>query len=121
ACLDAIALGRVEMTYLVVPHGVSANSATVWLGGINESLDQVELTLVPHGNYQTLDSVRQQWEAQNGMYKLDYRRDTLGQLEPRKPYTAELRVNREYKASAQFTTLPAQLPTVDEKPFTAML
>ncbi len=35
------------MSYLLIPHGVSSTSATLWVGGINDSLDHVQLTLIP--------------------------------------------------------------------------
>jgi hypothetical protein len=109
------------MSYLVVPHGVSSTSATLWLGGINESLDEAQLSITPGGDYQPFRSVRNQWRAQTGQYALDYRRDILTNLEPRKSYTIELRAGGKWQADAEFTTLPAQLPNFDEKPFTLLL
>lgn len=109
------------MSYLIIPNGVSSTSATLWLGGINESLDQAQVIIEPGGAYQPFKSVRQQWRARNGMYALDYRRDLLIDLQPRKTYWVELRVNGRVRADAEFTTLPAQLPTVGDKPLTVLL
>ncbi|MBV9210320.1 MAG: hypothetical protein JOZ52_06805 [Acidobacteria bacterium] len=109
------------MSYLVIPQGVSSTSATVWVGGINDSLDQAQLSIQPGGNYQPFRSVRNQWRSQNGQYTLDYRRDILTNLEPRKSYSIELRTANGFQADAEFTTLPDHLPNLDEKAFTLLL
>ncbi len=109
------------MSYLVIPQGISSTSATVWLGGINESLDQAQLSISPGGVYQPFKSTGNQWRSQNGQYTLDYRRDILTNLEPRKSYTVELRTGGHWQADAEFTTLPDHLPNLDEKPFTLLL
>ncbi len=109
------------MSYLLVPHGVSATGAKIWVAGVNESLDPVELVISPGVNYQVVNSVRKQWASRNGSYRLDYRRDTLAGLEPGKSYTIEARVKGEFKSDGKFRTLPAELPTLDQKPFTVLL
>lgn len=110
------------MSYLVIPNGVSSTSATIWLGGINEPLSQAQLSLVPVGNYAPFNSTPGLWRSQNGQYTLDYRRDILTNLEPRKTYRVELRgPDGSPRADGEFTTLPNPLPTLDDKPFTVLL
>jgi phosphodiesterase/alkaline phosphatase D-like protein len=91
------------------------------VAGVNESLDAAQLVLSPGGNYQPFRSVRNQWRSQNGQYTLDYRRDILTNLQPRKTYAVELRKGDAVQADAEFTTLPDHLPNMDEKPLTILL
>jgi hypothetical protein len=117
------------MAYLLVPLGVSATEATVWIGAINDSLTAVQLVSQPRIT-QTPRPVEQgHWASQTGKYTVDYQRVTLGGLEPRTTYALELLVNGVSETSflereflrAELTTLPDRLPTAFEKPFTVLL
>ncbi len=110
------------MSYLVIPNGVSSKSATVWLGGISESLDNVHVKIIPGESYAPFRSQANQWKSQNGQFVLDYRRDVLIDLESRRNYRIELHgADGSLKADADFTTLPSSLPALDDKPFIVML
>ncbi len=108
------------MPYLVIPHGVTADSATVWVGALNEGQAETRLVLTPPAPLPPLP-MPGQWASQDGSYKLDYARHTFLLLEPRREYRAQLFVGEDLRGEAHFTTLPPALPRLDDKPFTVML
>lgn len=114
------------MPYLLVPQEVSATTAVIWIGVIDEDFDPerfdpaqwvLRSDIGPHA----LHPQWQRWVSRNGAHRLAYQRVTLGNLQARRAYAVTLHVNGEPRASARVTTLPARLPTVDEKPFTVLL
>ena len=123
------------MAYLVVPLGVSATEATVWIGAINDnpnnhdSLNAVRLVGTPPINQKRQQVTQGRWTSQTGTYTMDYQRVTIQGLEPRTTYALELLVNEVSQTSfpereflcAELTTLPDRLPTAFEKPFTVLL
>ncbi|HWS56502.1 MAG TPA: hypothetical protein VN228_20355 [Pyrinomonadaceae bacterium] len=108
------------MAYLVIPHGVTADTATVWVGALNEGLGQARLALTPPAPLPPLP-LPGRWAAQDGSYTLEYARYSFAALEPRREYRAELFVGDARRGEATFTTLPGALPALDAKPFTVML
>lgn len=108
------------MPYLVIPHGVTADTATVWVGGLNEEPGQARLVLTPPAPLPPLP-LPGRWAAQDGSYTLNYTRYHFAALEPRTEYRAELFVGDSLRGEARLTTLPRALPKLDEKPFTVML
>ena len=108
------------MPYLVIPHGVTADTATVWVGTLNEGLEGARLVLTPPAPLPALP-LPGQWASQDGSYSLAYARHLFLALEPRREYRVQLLVGDELKGEAHFTTLPPALPRLDEKPFTVML
>jgi hypothetical protein len=109
------------MAYLVVPHEVSASTATIWIGAIDERFDPGQVRLVSHLGEHTLAAAWEHWVAREGTHHLDYQRVTITGLQPRTPMTVQLLVNGQPQADARLTTLPPQLPTLEEKPFTVLL
>jgi hypothetical protein len=107
------------MAYLLVPHGVTDSTATIWIAAVNQSLKPVQLLL--NGNDQHIQWAGERWTSQNGMYTLEYQRVPITGLEPRKSYALELRVGGTFEARGQVSTLPTMLPRPPEKPFTILL
>ena len=109
------------MAYLVVPHEVSASTATIWIGAIDERFSPGQVRLVSHLGEHILADAWEHWVAREGTHHLDYQRVTITGLQPRTPMTVQLLVNGQPQADARLTTLPPQLPTLEEKPFTVLL
>lgn len=109
------------MTYLLVPQEVSATEATLWIGAVNENPAQALLSLKANGNLVNLNQEWKNWTSQDGTYILNFQRLRLTSLQPRTSYAVDLRGNGEFKANAKLTTLPDQLPGLDDKPFTVLL
>jgi hypothetical protein len=117
------------MAYLLVPLGVSATEATVWVAAINDHIDAVQLVSQPDTNQALRQVEHGHWISQSGRDSVHYQRVTLRGLEPRTTYALELLVNGASTTSlaegeflrAQLTTLPDRLPTAFEKPFTVLL
>jgi hypothetical protein len=109
------------MAYLVVPHEVSASTATIWVGVIDERFEPDQVRLSSHLGEHTLSPRWEQWISQNGTHRLDYQRITITGLQPRASLSVQLLVNGQPQADARLTTLPLHLPTLAEKPFTVLL
>lgn len=110
------------MPFLVIPHEVEANNATVWVGSINEV--PAPMGLAYEGARVDLD--QQAWEALDPQDPRDtflFQRVTLPNLDSFKPYSLILRNNSDQQvAQASLTTLPVNLPSLsDPKPFTVLL
>jgi hypothetical protein len=110
------------MTFLLVPHEVSATTATVWVGALDEPFAAANAAFVlrsalgdqPLGAWAT-------WGRPPGPTRVWFQRVTLPGLQPRTRHTLELLVDGAPRAAAAVTTLPATLPAADEKPFTLLL
>ena len=110
------------MPYLVFPLQVSSQTATVWLGAINENFDPTRLSLIVNGLPTPLPAPWQQWRSEGQDQRVDFQRLELTNRQPNTVYDIELRVNGTMQSSAKVTTLPLQLPREsDPKPFTVML
>jgi hypothetical protein len=109
------------MAYLVVPHEASANTATIWIGAIDEPFDPGQIRLVSASGEHPLPPQWQHWGSRDAAHHLDYQRVTLTGLQPRTSLAVQLLVNRRPQADARLTTLPDHLPTLDDKPFTVLL
>jgi hypothetical protein len=109
------------MPYLVVPHEVSASTATVWVGAIDERLDPSQVRLVSHLGEHALSPSWERWVMLGGTHRLDYQRVMITGLQPRAPLPVQLVVNGQPQADARLTTLPSHLPGLAEKPFTVLL
>src|SRR5687768_11179112 len=100
------------MAYLVVPHEVSASTATIWVGVIDERFEPDQVRLSSHLGEHTLSPRWEQWISQNGTHRLDYQRITITGLQPRASLSVQLLVNGQPQADARLTTLPLHLPTL---------
>ena len=109
------------MAYLVVPHEVSASTATIWVGAIDEPFDPSQVRLVSNRGDHPLPPAWEHWAGEEGAHHLDYQRITIAGLQPSSPLALQLLVNGQPQADAGLTTLPSQLPTLAEKPFIVLL
>jgi hypothetical protein len=109
------------MAYVVVPHEVSASTATIWMGAIDERVDPGQVRLVSQLGEHAVGTPWEHWASRTGTHRLDYRRLTLTGLPAQTPMTVQLLVNGQPQADASLTTLPPHLPTLAEKPFTVLL
>jgi hypothetical protein len=109
------------MAYLLVPHEVSASTATIWIGAIDERFSASQIRLVSNLGEHTLPATWEHWVSQVGTHRLDYQRVTITELQPRTPMTLHLLVDGQPRADARLSTLPSPLPTLEEKPFTVLL
>lgn len=108
------------MPYLVIPHGVTADTATVWVGALDEGLGRARLVVTPPPPLPPLP-LPGRWAAQDGSHTLEYARYNFAALDPRTEYRVELFAGGSPPVEARFTTLPRALPTLDDKAFTVML
>jgi hypothetical protein len=109
------------MAYLVVPHEVSASTATIWIGAIDEPFSASQIRLVSNLGEHTPAATWEHWVSREGTHHLDYQRATITGLQPHTPMTVQLLVNGQPQADARLSTLPPQLPTLEGKPFTVLL
>ena len=109
------------MAYLVVPHEVSASTATIWVGVIDEPFNPDQVRLASHLGEHPLPPDWEHWVSRDATHRLDYQRLTITGLQPRASLRVQLLVNGQPQADARLTTLPSELPTLAEKPFTVLL
>jgi hypothetical protein len=110
------------MTLLLVPHDVASDRVEVWVGALDEpAVDAASLTLSVVGTPGS--TVVGHWDhtLAAGTRSIAYRRMTVTGLRQRQRYQFELRRNGTVVSDAIATTLPIDLPRLDERPFTIML
>ena len=110
------------MPFLAIPNEADANSATVWVGSINETPGPAALEY----DGLRIDLNQQAWEALDPQDPRDtffFQRVRLDGLERFKEYSLTLRNNNgQPVAQATVTTLPEALPSLsDPKAFTVLL
>lgn len=108
------------MPYLVFPLEVSATTATVWVGAINENFNPAQVSLIVEQTPVAL-SAWEQWRSEDNERRVDFQRVTLENRLPDTSYKLACLVNGQVKSTAQTRTLPAQLPAPGQRPFTMML
>jgi phosphodiesterase/alkaline phosphatase D-like protein len=109
------------MAYLLVPLGVSATEAMVWIAVVDENPDSAQIALESNLGQHALNLQWESWISQNGKHKINYQRVRLSGLQSRRAYSLRLRLSGEIRADAEFNTLPDHIPTIGEKPFTVLL
>jgi hypothetical protein len=109
------------MAYLVVPQDASASTATVCISAIDELFDPAQMRLVSDLGDHLLLPHWEHWVSRDGAHRLDYQRVIITGLQPGTRLPVRLLVNDRPQAKARVTTLPAQLPTLADKPFTVLL
>ena len=109
------------MAYLVVPHEVSATAATIWIGALDEPFAPSQVRLLSNLGEHPLAATWEHWASRDGTHHLDYQRTTIPGLQSGTPLTLQLLANGQPQANASLATLPTQLPTLEEKPFTVLL
>jgi hypothetical protein len=104
------------MSFLIIPHEVSTNSANVWVAAANENPGPA---ILEHPTGQV--PLAPAWQ-QDPSGTVNYQQINLPNLEPFKQYPLGLRINNQHVAWGELTTLPAQLPSLtDPKPFIVLL
>jgi hypothetical protein len=109
------------MPFLIVPNEVYANDATIWVAGINESIDPATAILEYGSNQKALNAGWRDFETADGKNRIRYQRVTLSNLLPRQPYSLGLRLGGDLRADGSITTLPYRLPTAGERALTVLL
>lgn len=127
--------------FLLIPQRVSATTATIWIGAINETVRvaKVELEFSDGVKSDSVELDGSEWQTWRSFRPLDWKlppddvprhslhfqRVTLGlqqELKTRAKYDLSLRVNGELvDCGARMTTLPSALPPPGDKPFTILL
>jgi hypothetical protein len=107
--------------YFLVPREVSADSVTLWVAAFDEAGDLGGLQLTSStttqpglGNWAT-------WPAPPENPRIRYQEVRIAGLQPRQLHRFQLQENGVVLAEVQATTLPTELPTAADKPFTVLL
>lgn len=107
------------------PNEVTSRTASVWLGIANEGDNLGALTLFCNGVNIPLGQFLRHRTTSNTLdyLHLEIPNPNLPEmnLEPRTEYFLELFLDGNLKTRASFRTLPDDLPTVNESPFTVLL
>jgi hypothetical protein len=110
------------MTLLLVPHEVASDRVEVWVGAVDEPAAQPASLAISILGMPGSTPVGH-WDGQvaAGSRSVAYRRLTVTGLLPRVRYRFQLQQNGALVSDAIATTLPVDLPRLDERPFTIML
>jgi len=109
------------MAYLVIPKEVTARTANLWVAAINEEIDPATARLRFGTNELALDQNWILYRTRSGRNFIRYQHVNLWDLPPATDFQLELASGGEVRARAQFRTLPAELPTIDQRPFNVLL
>src|SRR6188472_2971259 len=110
------------MTLLLVPGEVASDSVQLWVGALDEpAVQPTSLTISAVGVAGSTPVGHWDGTVSGGPRSISYRRLTIGGLLPRGRYRFELRRDGVVVSDAIATTLPLDLPRLDERPFTIML
>lgn len=109
------------MPFLLIPNTVRSQEATIWVGIAdqgNVDLNRIALTCngqnIPLGQWET-------FATRSRNHTIIYQYVTIQNLEPRIDYFLELFSDGQAQTFARARTLPSELPTLDEAPFTVLL
>ncbi len=109
------------MPFLIIPNEAYANSATIWVGAINEHLDPAVTTLEYGSTMIPLNSGWSDLATADGTNRIRYQRVRLDNLTQATAYNLALRVGGQVRADGSFTTIPWRLPNQAERPFIVLL
>jgi hypothetical protein len=109
------------MAYLLIPNEVDATEVRVWVAAINESSNLTNVALECGGQQPPLNAGWSDWASMDGKNRVRYQRVAIKNLNPRQTYALKFRVDGELKADASVTTLPSELPSLGQTPFTVLL
>lgn len=107
--------------FFLVPHDVSATSATLWVAGVDEQVSLDELRLVPTLSGQRPPTSVGQWPPASDQPRLRHHSIAIDGLLPRQSYTFALTHGSHRVAEARVKTLPRELPVEDAGSFTVLL
>jgi hypothetical protein len=109
------------MPYLVIPNQVGADAAMIWVAGVNENFDAATAVLEYGAQQRPLNDGWLEWVSRDGRNRVRHQRVLLTNLDPKTTYPAQLRIGGAVRADATVKTLPRDLPTQGQTPFTVML
>lgn len=108
--------------YFLVPREVSADSASLWIAAVDEPGETAQLRLEPEALGVQAPEPWQRWPLEAASkVRVQYHEVLISGLGPRQEYPVTLQLNGVTVASAKFTTLPNEMPTMEAKPFTVLL
>ena len=108
------------MSYLLIPGPATATTATMWAAAIDEPDDPEKLEIVvATGERQVLG--KWDYDLEGGKRRVHIRRVVFTGLGERSRRLAELRRAGGTVARAMMGTLPKQVPSLEERPFTILL
>ena len=108
------------MSHLLIPGPATATTATMWAAAIDEPDDPAKLEIVvATGERQVLG--RWDYDLEGGKRRVHIRRVVFTGLGERSRRLAELRRAGGTVARAMMGTLPKQVPSLEERPFTILL
>ncbi len=110
------------MTLLLVPHDVASDRVELWVGALDEpAVQPASLAISAVGLPGSTPVGHWDGTVTGGPRSVSYRRLAITGLLPRGRYRFELRRDGNLVSDAIATTLPVDLPRLDERPFTIML
>jgi hypothetical protein len=93
-----------------------------WIAAVDEPEGTAQLRLEPEALGVQAPEPRQRWPLEAASkVRVQYREVLITGLGPRQEYPVTLQLNGITVASAKFTTLPNEMPTLGAKPFTVLL
>ena len=108
------------MSFLIVPNEAFGDTATIWVGAIDENFDPA-VTILEYGSNQIALNTNWSNYPTVGQTRIRYQRVPLSNLQPRTRYDLVLRVGGVARADGVVTTIPYRLPAVGEPPFIVFL
>ena len=109
------------MSFLLIPNEVTTQEAIIWVGIINEKINPKSLSLSYNGEILALDQNWVEFSTQTQRNTLFYQYLKIQSLKPQTEYSLKLFSKNKTFSTGNVRTLPNNLPTVDEKPFTVLL
>ncbi|HSK38621.1 MAG TPA: hypothetical protein VK943_02530, partial [Arenibaculum sp.] len=109
------------MQHFLVPHDVSASTATLWMAALGAAPGAANMEIVSDTPVHAGHAAWETWPPDGGPARLRYRRVTVTGLEPDRRHVFTLLADGRPVAHARLTTLPEQLPPTGGKPFTVLL
>lgn len=109
------------MSYLLIPKEVTGSEANVWLAAINENFDPAGSFLRFGGNRIETGENWIRYQTASGRNTIFYQHLKLQNLDARTDYALEFTSGGQVRATGSFRTLPAELPTIDQRPFNILL
>ena len=108
------------MPFLIVPNEAFGDTATIWVGAIDENFDPA-VTVLEYGSNQIPLNANWIDYPPGGQGRIRYQRVPLSNLQPRTLYDLVLRIGGVARADGIVTTIPYRLTSVGEPPFIVFL
>ena len=108
------------MPYVIAPNRVHGSAARIWVGALDEPPAAGPVVLEGVGPPRPVGPW-QPWAGAAGQNRLRHAFVDLHDLPPRQRHALTLRVGGQARAQGSVVSLPRELPSAAEKPFTVML